>query len=92
MASHRIRSSILNTGCRHRSKNCSQVIGDSAASPRYIETLPRRGYRFVGPVEYFRTDRLPMFRRQRRSQTHDARCSLLLWFCFSRCWRSVPEV
>ena len=28
-----------------------EVLGDSAESPRYIETLPRRGYRFIGPVE-----------------------------------------
>ena len=27
-----------------------EVLGDSAESPRYIETLPRRGYRFVAPV------------------------------------------
>jgi len=27
------------------------VLGDSAASPRFIETLARRGYRFVVPVE-----------------------------------------
>jgi TolB-like protein len=27
------------------------VLGDRARSPRYIETLPRRGYRFVAPVE-----------------------------------------
>jgi DNA-binding winged helix-turn-helix (wHTH) protein len=27
------------------------ALGDSAASPRFIETLPRRGYRFVAPVE-----------------------------------------
>ncbi len=25
-----------------------QVLGDSAESPRYIETLPARGYRFIG--------------------------------------------
>jgi TolB-like protein/DNA-binding winged helix-turn-helix (wHTH) protein/Tfp pilus assembly protein PilF len=27
------------------------ALGDSADNPRYIETLPRRGYRFVGPVD-----------------------------------------
>lgn len=26
------------------------VLGDSALKPRYIETLPRQGYRFVAPV------------------------------------------
>ena len=32
-----------------------EVLGDSAESPRYIETLPRRGYRYIGPVENFPT-------------------------------------
>ena len=27
-----------------------QALGDSAESPQYIETLPRRGYRWVGPA------------------------------------------
>ena len=27
------------------------ALGDSADDPRYIETLPRRGYRFVGVIE-----------------------------------------
>jgi TolB-like protein/DNA-binding winged helix-turn-helix (wHTH) protein/Tfp pilus assembly protein PilF len=27
------------------------VLGDSAERPRYIETLPRRGYRFIAPVD-----------------------------------------
>lgn len=27
------------------------LLGDSADSPRYIETLPRRGYRFIAPVD-----------------------------------------
>jgi cholera toxin transcriptional activator len=27
------------------------ALGDSAANPRFIQTLPRRGYRFVAPVE-----------------------------------------
>ena len=28
-----------------------EALGDSAEIPRYIETLPRRGYRFIAPVE-----------------------------------------
>ncbi len=28
-----------------------EVLGDSAGTPRFIETLPRRGYRFIGSVE-----------------------------------------
>ena len=28
-----------------------ETLGDSASSPRYIETLARRGYRFIAPVE-----------------------------------------
>ena len=27
-----------------------QVLGDDARSPRYVETVPRRGYRFIAPV------------------------------------------
>ncbi|MGH9685323.1 MAG: winged helix-turn-helix domain-containing tetratricopeptide repeat protein [Candidatus Acidiferrales bacterium] len=27
------------------------LLGDSAQSPRFVETLPRRGYRFIAPVE-----------------------------------------
>src|SRR6202451_4388140 len=30
-----------------------EVLGDSAENPRYIETLPRRGYRYIGPVQDF---------------------------------------
>lgn len=28
-----------------------ETLGDSAGKPRFIETLPRRGYRFIGPAE-----------------------------------------
>src|SRR5262245_62060854 len=28
-----------------------EALGDSAAEPRFIETLPRRGYRFIAPVQ-----------------------------------------
>jgi TolB-like protein/DNA-binding winged helix-turn-helix (wHTH) protein/Tfp pilus assembly protein PilF len=28
-----------------------EALGDSAENPRFIETVPRRGYRFVAPIE-----------------------------------------
>ena len=30
-----------------------ECLCDSAAKPRWIETIPRRGYRFIGQVEWF---------------------------------------
>ncbi|HKV81922.1 MAG TPA: tetratricopeptide repeat protein [Candidatus Sulfotelmatobacter sp.] len=39
-----------------------EALGDSAESPRYVETLSRRGYRFVAPVTAVSTlDRGPRF-------------------------------
>jgi Tol biopolymer transport system component/DNA-binding winged helix-turn-helix (wHTH) protein len=32
-------------------KKLRQALGDDAGTPRYVETLPRRGYRFIAPVE-----------------------------------------
>ena len=34
-----------------------QALGDSADEPRYVETLPRRGYRFIAPVEVIASPR-----------------------------------
>ena len=28
-----------------------EVLGDSAENPRFVETMPRRGYRFIAPLE-----------------------------------------
>src|SRR5579872_4966626 len=36
-----------------------EVLGDSADNPRFIETLPRRGYRFKGSVEAIAPKAMP---------------------------------
>jgi len=33
-----------------------EVLGDSAENPRFVETLPRRGYRFIAPVASIQPD------------------------------------
>src|SRR5580698_5684312 len=35
-----------------------EALGESAEDPRYIETLPRRGYRFVAPVRFTMNSRM----------------------------------
>lgn len=32
-------------------KKLRNVLNDDADTPRYIETVPRRGYRFIGPIQ-----------------------------------------
>jgi len=41
----------FDTGLNSAIKKLRDVLADSAEEPRYIETLPRRGYRFIAPVE-----------------------------------------
>src|SRR5579862_8979356 len=37
-------------GVRNAVARLRAVLGDTAGKPRYVETLPRRGYRFIGAV------------------------------------------
>jgi len=51
-------------GIYNAMKRLRETLGDDAETPRYIETLPRRGYRFIAPVEMRegaakRVERLP---------------------------------
>src|SRR5262245_58935172 len=39
-------------------KRLRDVLGDSAETPRFVETMPRRGYRLIAPVE--RGDPVPV--------------------------------
>jgi len=41
----------FDSGLNSAIKKLRDVLGDSAEEPRYIETLPRRGYRFIDLVE-----------------------------------------
>ncbi|HMA16938.1 MAG TPA: winged helix-turn-helix domain-containing protein, partial [Thermoanaerobaculia bacterium] len=38
-------------GLNNAIKKLRYALDDSAETPRFVETLPRRGYRFVAPVE-----------------------------------------
>ena len=38
------------------------ALGDAADSPRFIETLPRRGYRFIAPIELLQPERRARWR------------------------------
>ncbi|HKY34072.1 MAG TPA: tetratricopeptide repeat protein [Candidatus Polarisedimenticolia bacterium] len=38
-------------GINHCVRQLRSALGDDAAAPRYLETIPRLGYRFLGPVE-----------------------------------------
>jgi TolB-like protein/DNA-binding winged helix-turn-helix (wHTH) protein len=41
----------FDTGLNKAITKIRDVLGDSASSPRFVETLPKRGYRFIAPVE-----------------------------------------
>lgn len=38
-------------GLNNAMNRLREALGDSAESPRFIETLPRRGYRFIAPIQ-----------------------------------------
>ncbi|MEP7341639.1 MAG: FlgO family outer membrane protein [Acidobacteriota bacterium] len=40
-------------------KQIREALGDNAQAPQYIETLPRRGYRFIALVEHIAATALP---------------------------------
>jgi len=39
-------------GINNAMSRLRETLGDTADNPRFIETVPRRGYRFVAPVEH----------------------------------------
>lgn len=73
-----------------------EVLRDSAESPRFIETLPRRGYRFIAPIHTGAPDDIPVaFQpneslaprvRQHSSVTGKAREAYLAGVYFRQKW------
>ena len=45
--------------------NLREILGDTAKNPRFIETAPRRGYRFIGSIESAPAVQPPVRRRRR---------------------------
>lgn len=41
----------FDTGLNSAIMKLREALGDSADNPRFVETLPRRGYRFLAPIE-----------------------------------------
>ena len=67
-------------GLNNAVKRLREAVGDSAEHPRFIETLPRRGYRFIGTVtpvpavpsasaEFGQTDPAPLAPVQQSTRT-----------------------
>src|SRR5215470_9338486 len=51
-------------------KKLRQALGDNADAPRFVETLPKVGYRFIAPVE---RDGAEAFRRVERLDKAESR-------------------
>ena len=50
-----------------------EALGDSADSPRFVETLPKRGYRFIGEIDPSRHQHEQRPTRPARSRTRRCR-------------------
>ncbi|HKD04561.1 MAG TPA: winged helix-turn-helix domain-containing protein [Bryobacteraceae bacterium] len=68
-----------------------EVLDDPAASPHYIGTVPKRGYRFIGPVA--RQYSLAVMPFLNRTQDHEADylCDGLTEELIRACWR-IAEI
>lgn len=66
-----------------------QVLGDSAENPRFIETLPRRGYRWMGGAEWVPED-LPAAAVESEGSAYPAasespKSKRILWWAVAGC-------
>jgi Tol biopolymer transport system component/DNA-binding winged helix-turn-helix (wHTH) protein len=56
-----------------------EALGDNADNPRYIETLPRRGYRFVGGVEQSPPSQTAI-RGEENNETRSSKARIRTWW------------
>src|SRR5215472_3021924 len=82
-------------------KRLREALGDSAENPRFVETVPRRGYRFIAPVDAAaaasesspsvrdnaEAESFPETPINRRKRSHSPSSSELPWL---RCSASSP--
>ncbi len=68
----------FNQGVNFAIRQIREALGDSADNPRWIQTLPRRGYRFLGPAEPLGGSAGVDSGPQRRTAT-DVRLQFALW-------------
>jgi TolB-like protein/DNA-binding winged helix-turn-helix (wHTH) protein len=54
----------LEDSLNHAIRRLREALGDTAERPRFIETVPRRGYRFIAPVELLAPGLSPTGREQ----------------------------
>jgi Tol biopolymer transport system component/DNA-binding winged helix-turn-helix (wHTH) protein len=67
-----------------------EALGDDADNPRYIETLPRRGYRFVGPIAPPVQDTVTEEKREESSPGRSRRKLWGKWWKFAALIGGVP--
>jgi DNA-binding winged helix-turn-helix (wHTH) protein len=94
----------FDAGLNSAIKKLRDALGDPAENPRFIETLPRRGYRFIGPVEAPAIDRreevapIPAPRSGRVLKRRWSLIAMLAglvalsaWLSFGDTWKRVSE-
>ena len=94
----------FDAGLNSAIKKLRDTLGDPAENPRFIETLPRRGYRFIGPVEAPAIDRreevapIPAPRSGRVLKRRWSLIAMLAglvalsaWLSFGDTWERVSE-
>ena len=60
-----------------------EALGDSTDQPRYVETVPRRGYKFIAPIENHAS--VEPAKRTMASQNAELRRSKRVYFILSLC-------